>query len=127
MVETLYTPKASKANGPYSHGRKCGNLIFTSGQIALDPVTNELLTGVKESTKMVLNNLLAIVEAGGGSKETVAKVDIFVRSLGDFDEINEVYSEFFGDIRPARVLVQIADLPPGAVLEAAMIAFTNEA
>lgn len=124
-VETLYTARASKPVGPYSHGRKCGNLIFTSGQIALDPVTHELATGVSESTRMILNNLLAIVEEGGGSLETVAKVDIFVRSLDDFDEINEVYTEFFKDVKPARVLVEVSNLPLGAVLEAAMVAFTK--
>jgi len=74
---------------------------------------------------MILNNLLAIVEEGGGSLETVAKVDIFVRSLDDFDEINEVYTEFFKDVKPARVLVEVSNLPLGAVLEAAMVAFTK--
>lgn len=125
MVETLFTPKASQAIGPYSHGRKQGNLIFTSGQIALNPVTNELEMDVKKSTQMVLQNLLAIVEAGGGSKETIAKVDVFVRSLDDFDAINEVYAEFFGEVRPARVLIQVDNIPMGAVLEASMVAFTN--
>ena len=124
-VETLYTSRASKPVGPYSHARKCGNLIITSGQIALDPVTNELATGVRESTRMVLNNLLAIVEEGGGSLETIAKVDIFVRSMDDFDEINEVYVDFFKDVKPARVLVEVSRLPKDAVIEAAMIAFTK--
>jgi 2-iminobutanoate/2-iminopropanoate deaminase len=125
LVETLFTPNASQVGGPYSHGRKFGNLIFTSGQIAQDPVTNELLTDVRESTRLVLSNLLAIVEAGGGSKETVAKVDVFVRSLDEYAAINEVYAEFFGDVRPARVLVQ-ATLAPGAALEASMVAFVKE-
>ncbi|MFK0009514.1 RidA family protein [Paenarthrobacter sp. NPDC090520] len=124
-VQTLFTPHASQASGPYSHGRRGGDIIFTSGQIALHPETNELLTGVRESTRLVLDNLLAIVEAGGGSKETVAKVDIFVRSLDDYDEINKEYAAFFGDVRPARVLVQ-AVLAPGAVLEASMVAFAKD-
>lgn len=121
-VETLYTPQASQAAGPYSHGTRCGDLIFTSGQIAVHPETNELLTGVRESTRLVLNNLIAIVEAGGGSKETVAKVEIFVKSLDDYEEVNEEYADFFGEVRPARVLVQ-AVLAPGTALEASMIAF----
>ena len=125
MVETLFTSRAPKAIGPYSHGRKCGNIIITCGQIPLDPVTGELATGVRESTKVVLNNLIAIVEEGGGSIETVARVDIFVRSLDDFKDINEVYTEFFGDIKPARMLIQAAKLPMDAVLEASMIAFTK--
>lgn len=93
-VETIFTPHASQLGGPYSHGRKSGNLIFTSGQIALDPETNELETDVRGATRLILKNLLAIVEAGGGAKETVAKVDIFVRSLSDYDAINEVYADF---------------------------------
>lgn len=124
-VETLFTPKASKAVGPYSHGRKCGNIIFTSGQTPVDPATGQHLDDVRESTLLVLNNLLAIVEAGGGSKETVAKVDVFVRSLDDYAAINEAYAEFFGDVRPARCLLQ-ATLAPGAILEAAMVAFVAE-
>lgn len=125
MVETIYTEHASKAIGSYSHGRKCGDIILTSGQIALDPITDELETDVRKATLMVLQNLLAIVEKGGGCKETIAKVEVFVRSLDDFGTINEVYSEFFGDIKPARVLVQVERLPLNAALEASMIAFTK--
>ena len=80
---------------------------------------------IKAATLTVLNNLISVVEAGGGDRTTLAKVDVFVRSLSDFDAINQVYSEFFGDSKPARVLVQVADLPDGALLEAAMTAFVK--
>ena len=80
---------------------------------------------IKAATLTVLNNLISVVEEGGGDRTTVAKVDVFVRSLSDFDAINQVYSEFFGDSKPARVLVQVSDLPDGALLEAAMTAFVK--
>ncbi|MFR3178926.1 MULTISPECIES: Rid family detoxifying hydrolase [Eubacteriales] len=122
-LEELKSEHAPKAIGPYSHGRKYGNMIITSGQIPLDPDTNEMVTEIKAATRTVLNNLLSIVEAGGGCKESIAKVDVFVKTLDDFAAINEVYTEFFGEHRPARVLVQVGDLPAGAKLEAAMTAF----
>ncbi len=124
--ERIVSECAPKAIGPYSHGIRNGNMIITSGQIPLDPKTNEMVTEIKAATKTVLNNLLSIVEAAGGRKETIAKVDVFVRTLDDFDAINEVYSDFFGENKPARVLVQIANLPAGAKLEAAMTAFVAE-
>lgn len=125
-LKEIKSKHAPKTIGPYSHGRRYGDMIITSGQIPLDPETNEMVTEVKAATLMVLNNLLSIVEAAGGCKETVAKVDVFVKTLDDFAAINEVYSEFFGDHKPARVLVQVGDLPAGAKLEAAMTAFAAD-
>lgn len=125
-LETIVSSKAPKAIGPYCHGIKNGNLIITSGQIPVDPVTHEMVTEIHAATKTVLQNLISVVEAGGGNRCTVAKVDVFVRSLDDFDAINQVYSEFFGEHKPTRVLVQVADLPAGALLEAAMTAFTAD-
>ena len=121
--EMITAPNAPAAIGPYCHGIKCGDMIYTSGQIPLVPGTGEMVTEVKPAAKRVLENLLAIVEAGGGKKEDIIKMEIFVRDLGDFAAINEVYSEFFGSHRPTRYLVQVADLPAGAVLEAAATAY----
>ncbi len=126
MLDQIVSDHTPKAIGPYCHGMKHGDIIITSGQIPLDPETNVLVTEVKAAAKTVLNNLLSIVEAGGGSKESIAKVDVFVKTLDDFSAINELYSEFFGDHKPARVLVQVGALPAGAVLEASMIAFSKE-
>ena len=81
-LEELKSEHAPKAIGPYSHGRKYGNMIITSGQIPLDPDTNEMVTEIKAATRTVLNNLLSIVEAGGGCKESIAKVDVFVKGPG---------------------------------------------
>ena len=124
-LDRLDSEGAPAAIGPYSHGVKLGDMIITSGQIPVDPQTHEMVREIKAATLTVLNNLISVVEAGGGDRTTVAKVDVFVRSLSDFDAINQVYSEFFGDSKPARVLVQVADLPDGALLEAAMTAFVK--
>lgn len=124
-VKELISKEASPALGPYCHGRKCGNMIITSGQI---PLTKDgtYVYEIKEATKLVLNNLLSIVKEGGGSKETIARVDVFIRSLDDFGEINEAYAAFFGNHRPTRVCVQVAALPEDVPLEASMIAFAEE-
>ena len=125
MKQIIATEKAPAAIGPYSHGVRHGGMIITSGQIPVDPKTHEMVREIKAATLTVLNNLISVVEAGGGDRSTVAKVDVFVRSLSDFDAINQVYSEFFGENKPSRVLVQVADLPDGALLEAAMLAFVK--
>ncbi len=124
-LERLVSEAAPAAIGPYSHGVRHGGMIITSGQIPVDPKTHEMVREIKAATLTVLNNLISVVEAGGGDRSTVAKVDVFVRSLSDFDAINQVYSEFFGENKPSRVLVQVADLPDGALLEAAMLAFVK--
>lgn len=124
-LERIFSAGAPAAIGPYSHGVRYGNMIITSGQIPVDPQTHEMVREIKEATQTVLNNLISVVEAAGGDRSTVAKVEVYVRSLGDFDAINQVYSEFFGENKPARVLVQVGDLPDGALLEAAMTAFVK--
>lgn len=123
--EELVSTEASPALGPYCHGRKSGDMIITSGQI---PLTKDgvYVYEVKAATKLVLSNLLSIVEAGGGYKESVARVEVYIRDLKDFVLFNEAYKEFFGDYRPARVCVQVAALPEDVPLEASMIAFAGE-
>ena len=125
-IEFLTNPQLPRTSGPYSYGTKYGNLILTSGQIALDPNTNEIVTDIRKATRMVLDCLLLVVEAGGGTKETLAKVDVYLKDLNDFEAFNEVYSEFFGTHKPARVTVQAGDLAEGATIEAAVTAFTAE-
>ena len=122
-IEIFNADNAPAAIGPYSHGVKCGDTIYTSGQIPLVPGTGELETDVKKATLLVLNNLLAIVEAGGGKKENIVKMEIYVSDFNDFGTINEVYSEFFGDHKPVRYLVEVARLPKDSVLEAAATAY----
>lgn len=123
--EELVSTEASPALGPYCHGRKYGDMIITSGQI---PLTKDgrYVYEVKAATKLVLSNLLSIVEAGGGCMESIARVEVFIRDLKDFALFNEAYKEVFGDYRPARVCVQVAALPEDVPLEASMIAFAGE-
>ena len=118
-LEELVSPEASPALGPYCHGRKYGDMIITSGQI---PLTFE----IKQATTLVLNNLLSIVKAGGGCRESIARVDVYIKDLNDFGLINEAYKEFFGEHKPTRVCVQVAALPGDVPLEASMIAFAGE-
>ena len=126
MSHEIYNAKkAPAAIGPYSHGAKCGGFIFTSGQIPLDPKTGEIEKDVKKATQLVLNNVLAIIEEGGGKKENIIKMEMFVADLKDFGTINEIYAEFFGEVKPVRWLVQAAQLPAGAVLEAAATAYVE--
>ena len=123
-LEELVSTEASPALGPYCHGRRYGDMIITSGQIPLTK-DGQYVYEIKEATTLVLSNLLSIVEAGGGCRESVARVDVFIRDLKDFDLINEAYSEFFGGHRPTRVCVQVAALPADVPLEASMIAFAG--
>ena len=119
-VEFLKTEKAPAAIGPYSQAGKVGNLIFVSGQL---PITNgELQTEIKAATLASLTNVLEIIKAGGGCLESIAKVNVFVKDMNDFEAINGVYAEFFGDHKPARALVQVAKLPKDALIESEAIA-----
>ena len=119
-VEFLKTDKAPAAIGPYSQAGKDGNLIFVSGQL---PITNgELQTEIKAATLASLTNVLEIIKAGGGSLESIAKVNVFVKDMNDFEAINGVYAEFFGNHKPARALVQVAKLPKDALIEIEAIA-----
>lgn len=124
-LSEIISQEASPALGPYCHGRRFGNMILTSGQIPLTK-DGEYIYEIREATKVVLNNLLSIVEAGGGKLESIAKVDMFINNLDDFAAINEVYAEFFGNHKPARVCVQVEALPADVPLEAAMTAFVSD-
>ena len=125
MVKTINVVGAPEAVGPYSHAAKIGNTLFISGQIPLDPVTNELnlFNGdVVAQTKLVLANLNTILTAQGLTKESVAKCTIFVKDMNDFGKVNEVYGEFFGNHRPARACVEVARLPKDVSVEIEAIA-----
>ena len=115
--EVIITDNAPKAIGPYSQGQKIGNLVFTSGQIPLNPKTGVLCTEIKEATKQSLENVKAILEAGGSSIENAVKVSVFVKNMDDFAVVNEIYSQYFNDNPPARSCVQVAKLPMDALIE----------
>lgn len=125
MIHTIASEKAPKALGHYTQGQTDGHLIITSGQIPLVPETGALVTEPAEAMTRVLSSLLAIVEAGGGSKETIARVDICLADMSAFPAMNAAYSEFFGSHRPARFVSEAKSLPAGAVLEASVLAFAS--
>ena len=120
--EIINTIKAPAAIGPYSHGNKIGDLIFTSGQLPINPETKELITEIKAATRQSLENVKGILEEVGSSMDKVVKATVFVKDLGKFGEVNEVYSEYFGQNSPARSCVQVAKLPMDAVIEIEVIA-----
>jgi len=121
--EIVSTDKAPGAIGPYSQAIKAGGMIFCSGQIPIDPSTGEFVShDVAEQTKQVLSNLSAVLEAAGSSLDSVVKTTVFLADMGDFAAMNEVYSEFFTENKPARATVQAARLPRDARVEIDCIA-----
>lgn len=122
MSNKIYTENAPKAIGPYSQAVVVGNLVFTSGQIPLNPETGEIVgTTVTEQTKRVCENLSAVLEAAGTSLENVVKTVCFLSNMSDFAEFNEEYAKFFTG-KPARSCVAVKDLPKNALLEIEVIA-----
>lgn len=124
-METTYisTDKAPAAIGPYSQGAKIGNMVFTSGQLGIDPQTGEFVnSSIEEETRQSLENLKAVVEKAGGTLKNVVKVTIFIKNMGDFSKINGVYGEYFDSHKPARSCVEVAELPKNGNVEIEAIA-----
>jgi 2-iminobutanoate/2-iminopropanoate deaminase len=112
--------------GPYSQAIQFGNLLFTSGQIAIDANTSELILGnIAEQTKQVLKNLSAVLAAGGASPDSVLKTTIYLKNMGDFSVVNEIYSQFFAKALPARSTVEVSRLPKDVLVEIDCIAFVE--
>lgn len=121
--QVISTPNAPAAIGPYSQAVRVGNLVFVSGQIPLDPATGQLVGGdIGVQTEQVLENLAAILEAAGSSLAQVVKATVYLRDLGEFGRMNEVYVKFFGESPPARATVQVARLPREAAVEIDVVA-----
>ena len=117
------TSSAPMPIGPYSQGVIAGGLLFISGQIAIDPATNKLLTGgIEEQTEQVLNNLLAILKAAKMGADNVVKTTVYLSDLADFPKMNEVYARFLGTNPPARSTIQAAGLPKNVKVEIDVIA-----
>ena len=117
------TSMAPAPLGPYSQAVRCGNMLFVSGQIALDPKNGELvLSSFAEQCHRVLLNLKIILEAGGSTLENVLKVTIYMKNLAQFNELNEIYSEYFDTAKPARACVEVGALPKGVAVEMDAIA-----
>lgn len=119
----ISTEKAPKAIGPYSQGIKGGNLIFTSGQLPIDPETGVLVQDdIKLATRQSIENVKAILEEAGASLNDVVKVTIFIKDMNDFALVNEVYGEYFSEHKPARSCVEVARLPKDGKIEIEAIA-----
>jgi 2-iminobutanoate/2-iminopropanoate deaminase len=122
--QVIATSLAPSAIGPYSQGIRAGNLVFVSGQIAIDPATAKLIESkaIEDQTRRVLQNVLAIVRAAGGSTENIVKTTVFLRDMGEFAAMNAVYAEFFPLAPPARAPVEAARLPRDVSIEIDCIA-----
>ena len=123
MKQVISTPKAPAAIGPYSQAIRVGNLIYTSGQIPIDPATGSFAEGgIKEQTRQSLTNVKAILEEAGTSMANVIKTTVFMADMADFADMNGVYAEFFSEPFPARSAVAVKTLPKGALVEIEVIA-----
>ena len=121
--KVIQTEKAPKAIGPYSQAIQAGNFLFLSGQIPLDPKTGELVKGdIRLQTRQVLENIKGVLESQKLGMEDVIKVTIFLKTIGDFNQVNEVYSTYFPSSSPARSTVGVATLPRDADIEIEVIA-----
>ena len=123
MKQVISTPKAPAAIGPYSQAIRVGNLIYTSGQIPINPATGAFIEGgIKEQTRQSLTNVKAILEEAGTSMASVIKTTVFMADMNDFADMNAVYAEFFTEPFPARSAVAVKTLPKGALVEIEVIA-----
>lgn len=116
MLEIIATQNAPQAIGPYSQAIKANGVIYTSGQIGLNP-QGILVEGIEAQTRQVLNNLSEVLKAGGSSLQQVFKTTIFLSNMEDFALVNAIYAEFFGEHKPARSTVAVKTLPKNALVE----------
>ena len=123
MREVIATEHAPKAIGPYSQAIRAEGLIFTSGQVAIDPANQQVIAGdVSAQTDRVLKNLAAILEASGSTLEKVLRCTVFLKNMGDFAAMNEVYGRYFKQSPPARSTVEVTRLPKDVLVEIDVIA-----
>jgi 2-iminobutanoate/2-iminopropanoate deaminase len=121
--ETVQTDAAPKAIGPYAQAIKANGFLYTAGQIPIDPKTGNFVEGgITNQTRQVLENLKAVLEAGGSSLDRVIKATVFLKSMADFAAMNDVYAEYLGGAKPARSTVAAAELPRGALVEIELVA-----
>lgn len=124
MKHIINTENAPEPIGPYNQAVKSGHLLYTSGQIPIDPLTGAMVSGdIREQTIRVLENLKAVLEAAGCTLDDAIKTTVFLADMADFPELNIIYAEYFGEENaPARSTVQVAGLPKGALVEIEAIA-----
>lgn len=123
MKQVIHTDKAPAAIGPYSQAIQIGQLLFTSGQVPIDPETGVIVEGgIQEQARQSLNNIKAILNAAGTNMGAVVKTTVFLQDMNDFAAMNEVYAQFFQEPYPARSAVQVGRLPKDALVEIEAIA-----
>jgi 2-iminobutanoate/2-iminopropanoate deaminase len=121
--ETVQTDMAPKAIGPYAQAIKANGFVYTAGQIPIDPKTGDIVSGgIASQTRQVLENLKAVLEASGSSLDRVVKATVFLRNMNEFAAMNEIYAEYFGEVKPARSTVAVSELPRGALVEIDLVA-----
>jgi 2-iminobutanoate/2-iminopropanoate deaminase len=124
--ESVQTDNAPKAIGPYEQAIKANGFIYTAGQIPIDPKTGNFVEGgITAQTRQVLENLKAVLEAGGSSLDRVVKATVFLKNMADFAAMNDVYAQYLGGAKPARSTVAVADLPRGALIEIDLVALAQ--
>lgn len=117
MKQIVNAKNAPNAIGPYSHAVKVGKMVFTSGQIGIDPAIGEMVNGIEAQTIQAINNLKAVLEAAGSSMENIVKTTVFVKDMSDFAKVNKLYDMMIPAPYPARSCVEVAALPAGALVE----------
>ena len=122
--QVISTPNAPEAIGPYSQAIRAGNMVFLAGQIAIDPKTKQLMkdSSIEDQTRLVLENLKAVLEADGLSMDSIVSTTVFMKDLNEFGKMNEVYATYFKTAPPARATVEVARLPRDVKVEIAAIA-----
>ena len=125
MIERIYPPGIAAPRGPYSPAVRAGDFIYVSGQVPVDPATNQAVVGdIKTETRQVLNNIRRILEGCGASMADVVRCGVFLTDVKDFAAMNEVYTEFFGEIKPARTTISVPALPlPRCKIEIDAVAY----
>lgn len=124
--QIITTDKAPDAIGPYSQGVLAGDFLFVSGQIPIDPKTNQIIEGdIALQTKQVMENIKGILESGGASMNNVVKATLYIKDMDEYGRINEVYSAYLGNVQPARSTVEVRRLPKDVRIEIDVIAFVG--
>ena len=128
MIERMSPPGVATPRGPYSPAVRAGDFIYVSGQIPVDPVTNQTVLGdIRQETRQVLNNIKRILEGCGATRADVVKCQVYLTDVKDFAAMNEVYAEFFGEAKPARTTIGVAALPlKGAKIEIDAVAYQKK-
>jgi 2-iminobutanoate/2-iminopropanoate deaminase len=125
MKDIVLTDRAPKPIGPYSQAIKANGFLFASGQVAIDPKTNEFIGGdIRQQTERVLDNVKGLLEASGTNLHHVVKTTVFLKDMNDFTAMNEIYARYFTSAPPARSTMAVAGLPKGALLEIDVVALT---